>query len=158
MMVAIAVRKIRGADNRMPSQRVTPDQPPTPLSDCIRDYVADKGMSIRTLALRSVSGSTGQCLTAQWITDVLSGRVSRMPDLWRLEALATGLEMDPDSVKALAISQWIGWDIADVRTGVGERLIFRVPKGYTTEQSARLADQLMQAINSAPADPEREET
>ncbi|TQS27191.1 hypothetical protein [Microbispora sp. KK1-11] len=156
MMVVIAARKSRGADNRMPSQRVTPDQPPTPLSDCIRDYVADKGMSIRTLALRSVSGSSGQSLTAQWITDVLSGRVSRMPDLWRLEALAAGLEMDPDSVKALAISQWIGWDIADVRTGPGERLIFRVPTGYTTEQCARLADELMQVINSA-AEPEREE-
>jgi len=143
----------------MPSQRVTP-QPPTPLSDCIRDYVADKGMSIRTLALRSVSESTGQGLTAQWITDVLSGRVSRMPDLWRLEALAAGLEMDPDSVKALAISQWIGWDIADVRTGPGERLIFRVPAGYTTEQCARLADELMQVINSAAeteAETEREE-
>ncbi|MEV4293575.1 hypothetical protein [Microbispora rosea] len=155
MMGVIAARKSRGADNRMPSQRVTP-QPPTPLSDCIRDYVADKGMSIRTLALRSVSGSTGQSLTAQWITDVLSGRVSRMPDLWRLEALAAGLEMDPDSVKALAISQWIGWDIADVRTGPGERLIFRVPAGYTTEQCARLADELMQVINST-AEPEREE-
>lgn len=117
-------------------------------------------MSIRTLALRSVSESTGQGLTAQWITDVLSGRVSRMPDLWRLEALAAGLEMDPDSVKALAISQWIGWDIADVRTGPGERLIFRVPAGYTTEQCARLADELMQVINSAAeteAETEREE-
>ena len=140
----------------MPSQRVTPEQPPAPLSDCIRDYVADRGVCIRTLALRSVSGSTGQSLTAQWITDVLSGRVSRMPDLWRLEALAAGLEMDPDSVKALAISQWIGWDIADVRTG-GERLIFRVPKGYTNEQCTQLADQLMRAINSEPVDPEREE-
>ena len=157
MMGVIAERKIRGADNRMPSHRVTPDQPPTPLSDCIRDHIADKGISIRTLALRSVSKTTGQSLTAQWITDVLSGRVSRMPDLWRLEALATGLDREPDSVKALAITQWMGWDIADVDTGAGERLIFRVPKGYTSEQCMRLADDLMQAINTAQAERKREE-
>ncbi|GIH73568.1 hypothetical protein [Sphaerimonospora thailandensis] len=142
----------------MPSQRATPGQPPAPLSDRIRDYVADKQISIRMLALRSVSTATGQCLTAQWITDVLSGRVSRMPDLWRLEALAAGLGMDPDSVKALAVTQWIGWDIADVQTGVGERLIFRVPKGYTSEQRARLAEEITQMIDAVQADTERDET
>jgi len=101
------------------------------------------------LALQSVSPTTGQNLTAQWITDVLNGRVPRMPDSWRLDALAVGLGRDPDSVKAMAISQWIGWDVADIQTDEGERLIFRVPKGYTPEQCTRLADELGRLIISA---------
>ncbi|WP_405142039.1 hypothetical protein OG589_33010 [Sphaerisporangium sp. NBC_01403] len=133
----------------MPPWRVTADPSPTPLSDRIREHVKDKDPSIRTLALRSVDPATGQHLTAQWITDVLSGRVPRMPDLWRLDALATGLGLDPDSVKAMAITQWIGWDIADVQTGAGERLLFRVPKDYTPEQCARLAGELNRAISAA---------
>ncbi|MFC7387151.1 hypothetical protein [Sphaerisporangium rhizosphaerae] len=133
----------------MSPSRVTAGPSRTPLSDCIRDHVRDKAPSIRTLALRSVDPTTGQHLTAQWITDVLSGRVPRMPDLWRLDALATGLGLDSDSVKAMAITQWIGWDIADVRTGAGHRLMFRVPKNYTPEQSARLAEELNRVIDSA---------
>ncbi|WP_285710859.1 hypothetical protein [Microtetraspora sp. NBRC 16547] len=124
------------------------------MSDSIRSHVEDKGISIRTLALRSVSRTTGQHLTAQWITDVLSGRVPRMPDVWRLDALATGLGLDPDSVKAMAITQWMGWDIVDVRTGAGERLIFRAPKGYTPERCMRLANELMQVIEAKESEPE----
>ncbi|WP_067144012.1 hypothetical protein [Microtetraspora malaysiensis] len=133
----------------MPLRRVVADRPPTPLSDFIRDHIRDVGLSIRTLALQSVSPTTGQNLTAQWITDVLNGRVPRMPDSWRLDALAVGLGRDPDSVKAMAIAQWIGWDIADIQTDAGERLIFRVPKGCTPEQRARLADELGRMITSA---------
>ncbi|WP_433357903.1 hypothetical protein ACQP25_45100 (plasmid) [Microtetraspora malaysiensis] len=149
MMVTITTKKFRGADNRMPLRRVGADRSPTPLSDCIRAHVRDAGLSIRMLALQSVSPTTGQNLTAQWITDVLNGRVPRMPDSWRLDALAAGLGRDPDSVKAMAITQWIGWDIADVQTDAGERLIFRVPKGYTPEQCTHLADELERLIISA---------
>ena len=149
MMVPITTKRFRGADNQMPLRRVTADRSPTPLSDCIRDHVRDGGLSIRMLALQSVSPTTGQNLTAQWITDVLNGRVPRMPDSWRLDALAVGLGRDPDSVKAMAISQWIGWDVADIQTDEGERLIFRVPKGYTPEQCTRLADELGRLIISA---------
>ncbi|MEU9832240.1 hypothetical protein AB0D67_11960 [Streptosporangium sp. NPDC048047] len=138
----------------MPSWRVTGDPSPTPLSDRIRDHVKDKDLSIRALALRSVDPGTGQHLTAQWITDVLSGRVPRMPDLWRLNALATGLGLDADSVKGMAITQWIGWEIADIPAGAGERLIFRVPSDYTPEQCARLAESLARAISSADANQE----
>ncbi|GAA0396962.1 hypothetical protein GCM10009530_55710 [Microbispora corallina] len=138
----------------MPPRRVTGDPSPTPLSDCIRAHIEDQGISIRTLALRSESATTGQRLTAQWITDVLSGRVPRMPDMWRLEALAAGLGRDPDSVKAMAITQWIGWDVVDVPAGGGERLIFRVPKGYTPEQSSHLADELKKMIDSAGDQPD----
>ncbi|GII80995.1 hypothetical protein Sru01_59770 [Sphaerisporangium rufum] len=133
----------------MPSWRVTADPSPTPLSDSIRAHIRDKGLSIRALALRSVDPGTRQHLTAQWITDVLSGRVPRMPDLWRLNALATGLGLDPDTVKALAITQWIGWDIADIKLASGERLIFRVPGDYTDEQCDRLADELGRALDPA---------
>ncbi|WP_440072222.1 hypothetical protein [Streptosporangium sp. OZ121] len=132
---------------------MTADPSPTPLSDHIRDYVKVKDLSIRTLALLSVDPVTGQHLTAQWITDVLSGRVPRMPDVWRLNALAVGLGLDPDSVKAMAITQWMGWEIADIRTGGGERLIFRVPGDYTPEQYTRLANELQRAIDATRPDP-----
>ncbi|GAA0386671.1 hypothetical protein GCM10009530_42100 [Microbispora corallina] len=141
----------------MAPRRVTADSPPTPLNDCIREHLEDQGISIRTLALRSMSQSTGQRLTAQWITDVLSGRVPRMPDMWRLEALAAGLGMDADSLKGLAITQWIGWEIVDVPAGVGERLIFRAPRGYTAEQCTQLADELIKAIGSAHTSTQRDE-
>jgi hypothetical protein len=136
----------------MPPLRVTP------LSDRIRAHLEDTGQSIRTLALRSVDPATGRQLTAQWITDVLSGRVSRMPDAWRLDALAAGLRCDPDSVKAMAITQWIGWELADVQVGAGERLIFRVPEDWTAEHRARFAEELLRSLNTAHSAPEGEET
>jgi hypothetical protein len=51
----------------------------------------------------------------QWLDTLLSGR-GAMPELWRLRALATGLRTDLDTVRNLAIAQWLDYWVTDLRT------------------------------------------
>ncbi|TQS29159.1 hypothetical protein [Microbispora sp. KK1-11] len=111
-----------------------------PLSDFIHAHVIDKGISYITLASRCEDPITGQSLTDQWIRDVASGRLKRTPDLWRLRALAAGMGVDLDVVRALAIEQYLDYEVATVQTGDTEWVTVSVPASLTEEERRRVAE------------------
>ncbi|WP_433415092.1 hypothetical protein ACQP1V_36410 [Microtetraspora malaysiensis] len=122
------------------SQQQDREAPRRPLSDFISAHVVSKDISYKALAARSEDPVTGQQVTDQWIRDVASGRLRRTPDLWRLRALAAGLGVDLDEIRARAIQQYLDYEVATVQTGDAEWVTVSVPPSLTPEERRRVAE------------------
>jgi hypothetical protein len=123
-----------------PGEQLGRQAPRRPLSDFIHEHVVSTEISYKTLAARSEDPVTGQQVTDQWIRDVVSGRLKRTPDLWRLRALAAGMSADLDVVRALAIEQYLDYEVATVQTGSAEWVTVSVPASLTEAERRRVAE------------------
>ena len=123
---------------RMPSSGGTPGNADRDhLSRFVRDYLADRDESERAMALRAVDPDTGFDLQHGWINQLVKGKVSRAPELWRLRALAAAMGVPEAMLAELAAGQWLGVDVAQVRAGDGSWVAVTVPAGMTGEQRDR---------------------
>ncbi|MGW3346758.1 hypothetical protein ACWDA3_25895 [Nonomuraea rubra] len=107
------------------------------LSTFIRDYLAERDESERALARRAIDPETGFTLQHGWINQLVMGRVSRAPELWRLRALAVAMGVPAEMLAELAAAQWLGVDVARVRTGGGDWVAVSVPPGLSPEERER---------------------
>jgi len=131
----------------MPAHSAGGDANRAQLTECVRDYLQRTGISAGVLARRCIDPETGQELLAQWVRHLSEGRVRPAPEVWRLRALAQGMQVDLEKLQRLAAAQWLGIEL--VKVGDGEWLTIEVPPGLTEakrriviETAARLAREL----------------
>ncbi|WP_147267825.1 hypothetical protein [Spongiactinospora rosea] len=85
------------------------------LSQYVQEYMVSSGCSARELAKRATDPKTGLKLAHTYISAIVGGEVARVPDLWRLRALANALSVDDpggytarlDQIKAASARQWL---------------------------------------------------
>ncbi|NJP93953.1 hypothetical protein HCN51_31715 [Nonomuraea sp. FMUSA5-5] len=107
------------------------------LSDFVRDYLREHEESERGLALRATDPETGFSLQHGWINQLVKGRVSRAPELWRLRALAAAMSVPTAMLAEMAAAQWLGVEVAEIRVGKEEWVAVSVPPDMTPAERAR---------------------
>ncbi|WP_236241188.1 XRE family transcriptional regulator [Streptomyces sp. CC228A] len=103
----------------------------TDLTDLTRERMTELGISVRTLAARTIDphpelqpkgeSRTGPLWTRATLQNLLSGTKAKAPTPAELRALAAGLELPMRAVQDAAIGQWFERDVfytsdATVRT------------------------------------------
>ncbi|WP_042400288.1 helix-turn-helix domain-containing protein [Streptacidiphilus carbonis] len=85
-------------------------QPPprTNLSDLVHAYRTDNGINLDAFAKACVLPDGDSTLSRSWINQLENNTFNEIPKPMRLEALATGMDMDPREVTIVAIEQWLG--------------------------------------------------
>ncbi|WP_101784266.1 hypothetical protein [Nonomuraea indica] len=122
-----------------------------PLSDYVQAYLDRTDLSARQLAKRAVDPETGQKLLHTYVSALAADEVPRVPDMWRLRALAAamaaaGLGLDQgeyrrrlDEIKRLAAVQWLDLgDVLTVDTGGGTWVTVSVPATLSERRRQRL--------------------
>lgn len=107
------------------------------LSTFVRDYLHEHEESERALAVRAVDPETGFVLQHGWINQLTKGRVSRAPELWRLRALAAAMNAPMILLAELAAAQWLGVEVAEIKSGEEDWVAVTIPKGLTPAQRER---------------------
>lgn len=108
------------------------------LSAFVRTYLAEHDESERALARRAVDPMTGLTLQHTWINSLAHGTMSRAPELWRLRALAAGMNVPVQMLAELAAAQWLGVEVAEFSVGGGKDWVaVSVPEGLSPEERAR---------------------
>lgn len=124
----------------MPPRDITGTTSEQPLSDYVQAYLERTGLSARELSRSSVDVESGQRLLHTYISALAAAEVPRVPDLWRLKALAAGIAKTStshdegeyrrrlDELKRLAAIQWLDLgDVLRVDTGGGTWVTVTVP-------------------------------
>lgn len=122
-----------------------------PLSDYVRDWMSRTDLSARQLAKRAVDPLTGRQLLHTYISALAANEVPRVPDMWRLRALAAGMSsltatVDEDEyqrrlseIKKLAAIQWLDLgDVLQVDTGGGTWITVPVPPTLSERRRQRI--------------------
>lgn len=82
-----------------------PEQPPT-----LRDMINaehERGTTYRELGSRAVDEETGKRASASIFYDIANGKLDRMPQDFRLRAIAAALKLPYERVRQAAIAQWV---------------------------------------------------
>jgi anti-sigma factor RsiW len=107
------------------------------LSAFVRDYLHQHDESERGLAGRAIDPETGLTLQHGWINQLAKGRVPRAPELWRLRALAVAMAVPVSMLAEMAAGQWLGVEVAEIKTGEEDWVAVTVPKGMTSAERER---------------------
>lgn len=107
------------------------------LSAFIRQYLDEHDESERALARRAMDPTTGLTLQHGWINQLVLGRVTRAPELWRLRALAVAMGVPAERLARFAAIQWLGVDVAEVDGADGEKVAISVPPDLSPEDRER---------------------
>ncbi|MET8866469.1 hypothetical protein ABZW11_26325 [Nonomuraea sp. NPDC004580] len=134
-----------------------------PLSDHVQAYLDRTGLSRRTLAEQCRDPETGQTLNHTYIGDLVSNRVPRAPEMWRLRALAAGTPGESiadgsddyrrrlDALKRMAAIQWLDLgDVLRVETGSGAWITVHVPESLSDRRRqtiVRMAEDMAAAFD-----------
>lgn len=135
----------------------------TPLSDYVETYLSRTGLSRRAFGDQCRDPETGQSLTHSYVGDLVSHRVPRAPEMWRLRALAAGTPGDAitesmedyrrrlEELKKMAAIQWLDLgDVLQVDTGGGTFITVTVPPTLSErrrQQIIRTAEQLAKDLD-----------
>jgi hypothetical protein len=82
-----------------------PEQPPT-----LRDMINaehERGTTYRELGSRAVDPETHKKASGSTFYDIATGRLDRMPQDYRLRAIAAALKVPYERVRQAAIAQWV---------------------------------------------------
>jgi transcriptional regulator with XRE-family HTH domain len=85
------------------------------LADLLRERRAALGISLRTLADRSIDPETGEAAKFGWIGKVENGKPTDAPTPAQLRGLAVGLELPARALQKAAAAQYLG--LAEVWSG-----------------------------------------
>ncbi len=80
---------------------------PNDLTNHVRAHLDKTGHSVRELARRARDPQSGIGISDGWLSDILTGRTERAPDLRRLRALAAAMQEPVDVLTRLAAAQWL---------------------------------------------------
>lgn len=121
----------------------------TDLADLVRERMAELGISIRTLATRTVDPhpelqpegerKTGPLWARTTLQDLLNGAKTKAPTPAELRALAHGLECSVTRVSDAAVGQFFDLDVFYNRDKT-VRAIIRHAEGMTEEQRLKLLE------------------
>ncbi|WP_162794724.1 hypothetical protein [Nonomuraea lactucae] len=122
-----------------------------PLSDYVQAYLERTELSARQLARQCVDPQTGHRLLHTYLSALAANEVPRVPDMWRLRALAAGMATDAsvrddsdyrrrlEEIKKVAAIQWLDLgDVLRVDTGGGTWVTVNVPAGLSERRRQRL--------------------
>jgi len=140
------------------------DSSERPLSDYVQSYLDRTGLSRRQMAEQCRDPETGQTLNHTYIGDLISDRVPRAPEMWRLRALAAGTRSDSvtegqeeeyrrrlEELKRLAAIQWLDLgDVLRVDTGEGGWITVSVPPTLSDRRRQtviRMAEEMAAALD-----------
>ena len=77
-----------------------------PLSDHVRDFIQRSEMTLRALEDRCVDPVTGNQLNRTWLSSLAAGKTKKIPESWRLRALAAGIGTPVETLQRLTAEQW----------------------------------------------------
>ncbi|GAA3417741.1 hypothetical protein GCM10018952_50820 [Streptosporangium vulgare] len=108
-----------------------------PLSQLVKQHLADTGLSLRELAEKCRDPQSDRTLIYSWIDSLVHGRMARAPEVWRLRALAAGMGVPTQRLAELSAVQWLGVDVAEVAAGDRSWVAVTVPPGLSAEARDR---------------------
>lgn len=85
------------------------------LADLVRERRAALGISLRTLADRSVDPESGETVKFGWISKLENGKPTSAPTPAQLRGLAVGLQVPARATQLAAAAQYLG--LAEVWSG-----------------------------------------
>ncbi|MDH2428299.1 hypothetical protein [Sphaerisporangium sp. TRM90804] len=102
----------------------------SPLGDYLQTHIDRHHRGSRTAFTNlALDPETGNRLVAQWVIDLIRGRVSRTPEQWRLRALAKAMGSSGDvgeeteryrhhltAIRRLVAAHWLGLEHPPART------------------------------------------
>lgn len=144
-------RGLLGRRHTMPPRDIEDTTSEHPLSDYVRTYLNRTGLSRRQFAEQCRDPETGQHLNHTYVGDLVTMRVPRAPEMWRLRALAAGTPTDAisdgvddyrrrlDALKRMAGIQWLDLgDVLRVDTGGGTWVTVTVPPHWSERRRQKL--------------------
>ncbi|MEU8886682.1 XRE family transcriptional regulator [Streptomyces sp. NPDC048442] len=102
------------------------EQTKTQLSDLVRRRRAELGISLRTLAERSIDPLSGEQAKFGWISKLENNKPTDTPSEELLRALAAGLELPLRVVQEAAAAQYLGMGEVRSEDGTARLLIARI--------------------------------
>ncbi|MEU4234143.1 hypothetical protein AB0F17_58555 [Nonomuraea sp. NPDC026600] len=135
----------------MPPRDINGTTSDHPLSDYVQAYLDRTKLSHRQLARQCRDPETGHGLNHTYIGALAANEVTRVPDMWRLRALAAGMKTESqadvteeyrrrlEEIKRLAAIQWLDLgDVLKVDAGGGTWITVNVPEGLSERRRQRL--------------------
>ncbi|GAA5048360.1 hypothetical protein GCM10023259_023880 [Thermocatellispora tengchongensis] len=139
-----------------------------PLSDQVQRFMTRHDLTGRQFARYCIDPETGQSLLHGYIQDLMYGSVNRLPDMWRLRALAAGMAAvesgadQPDyrtrleEIKRWAAVQWLELsEVEAIPVSDGGFVTISVPPNLSEEDRRRVI-RMAERLAADLADPSAE--
>ncbi|WP_411129892.1 hypothetical protein [Streptomyces sp. x-19] len=119
---------------------------PTPFADIVREALAVKGETLRSLAARCVDPVTGKAVGHSTLWKIADGQ-SYKNGPWLKRAVAAGVDRDFDEVERAAAAEWAGLIVGDpLRASTSETKVVVVYSSDATPEDLPILQEKLKEL------------